>query len=162
MFVVRRTRPRDPMRVQQEMEEVFRALMPGRPSVAPGHGSLWRPPIEVYETDDALVVCAEIAGMNEEHLRVVVDGDVLMLRGERPDARQHERRSYHEARIPYGAFGVDIFVPFPVDADRTAAEYNNGFLRIVLPRAIARTIVPRRFAEETIPADGTGSALIDG
>ncbi|MDP9354251.1 MAG: Hsp20/alpha crystallin family protein [Chloroflexota bacterium] len=148
MYVVRRTRPRDPERVQQEMEEVFRALMPARPSAAPGHGNLWRPPIEVFETDDALVVRAEIAGMSEDRLSVVVDGDLLSVRGERPDSRQHERRSYHEARIPYGAFGADVFIPFPVNADQTEAEYHNGFLRIVLPRLSPRSIVPRRPGED--------------
>ena len=144
MFVVRRATARDLSRVQQDMEEMFRSLIPGRPSGGSGQGSRWRPPVEVYETEDALVVCAEIAGMSEEHLQVVMDGSVLSIRGERPDANQHERRSYHEARIPYGAFGADVFVPFAVDSDRTAAEYHNGFLRIVLPRATARTIVPRR------------------
>ncbi len=144
MLVVRRARPRDPGRVQQEMEEVFRALMPGRPLLPHAQARLWRPAIEVYETHDALVVCAEIAGMSEEHLQVVIDGDVLLLRGERPDARMREKRSYHEARIPYGAFGANVFIPFPVDPERSEADYDNGFLRIVLPRALARTIVPRR------------------
>src|SRR5688572_979061 len=144
MIVVRRTRPRDPGRVQQEMEEVFRALMPSRTTPGTASGNLWRPPLEVYETDDALVVNAEIAGMSEEHLEVVVDGNVLSIRGERPDPNQPEKRSYHEARIPYGGFGADVFVPFAVDTDLTVAEYHNGFLRIVLPRASARTIVPKR------------------
>ena len=144
MFVVRRTRPRDTERVQQEMEAVFRTLMPGRPAVAPGGRALWRPALEVYETEAALVVCAEIAGMDEGQLHVVVDGDLLLIRGERPDLRQPEKGCYHEARIPYGAFGADVYVPFPVDADRTEAEYHNGFLRIRLPRSAARTIVPRR------------------
>ena len=144
MFVVRCGHRRDPERVQQEMEAVFRTLMPSRPAVAAGQPALWRPALEVYETDRALVVRAEIAGMDEEHLRVLVDGDMLVIRGERPDHRQTERRSYHEARIPYGAFGADVYIPFPVDADQTAAEYDNGFLRIVLPRAAARTIVPRQ------------------
>src|SRR5687768_15592879 len=144
MIVVRRTRPRDPNRVQQEMEEVFRALMPSRTAAAPVQGHLWRPPLEVFETDDALVVRAEIAGMSEEALQVVVDGNMLSIRGERPDQHQPEKRSYHEARIPYGAFGADVFVPFAVDTEQTVAEYHNGFLRIVLPRAGARTIVPTR------------------
>ena len=148
MIIVRRTDGRDPGRVQQEMEAVFRTLMPARPTVAPGQPTLWRPALEVYETDEALVVRAEIAGMDEEHLSVVVDGDLLVIRGERPDDRRAEKRSYHEARIPYGSFGADVYIPFPVDADRTEAEHNNGFLRIVLPRTVARTIVPRR------PVDG--------
>lgn len=144
MYVVRRSSNRDPFRVQQDMEELFRALMPNRPS----RGSrLWRPPLEVYETEEALVVCAEIAGMDEEQLQVVVDGAALSIRGVRPDRRHHERSCYHEAHIPYGAFGADVFVPFAVDSDRTTADYRDGFLRIVLPRIAARTIVPRRASE---------------
>ncbi len=141
MYVVRRSRPE---RVQQEMEAVFRTLMPGQPSVAHGQPTVWRPALEVYETADALVVCAEIAGMDEGKLRVVIDSDVLSIRGERPDHHHAEKRSYHEARIPYGAFGADVFIPFPVESERTEAEYQNGFLRIVLPRTAARTIVPRQ------------------
>ncbi len=144
MYVVRRTRPRDPERVQQEMEAVFRTLLPSRPAIAHGRSPMWRPPLEVYETAEALVVCAEIAGMDEEHLSVTIDGDMLVIRGDRPDAQQARKRSYHEARIPYGAFGAEVYIPFPVDADRTEADYNNGFLRIILPRTVARTIVPRR------------------
>jgi HSP20 family protein len=144
MIVVRRSRPRDPERVQQEMEAVFRTLLaPGR-AMTRGGGSRWRPPIEVFETADALVVRAEIAGMDEGQLEVVIDGDLLSVRGDRPDPRRSEPRSYHEARIPYGAFGADVYIPFAVDADRADAEYRDGFLRIVLPRATARTIIARQ------------------
>ena len=144
MIVVRRGVQRDPDRVQQEMEQVFRSLMPARPRVAARQSGLWRPPLEVYETDDELVVFAEIAGLDERQLSVVIDQDVLAIRGERPDPCQAEKRSYREAGIPYGAFGADVYIPFPIDADQTIAEYQNGFLRIVLPRLAPRTIVPRR------------------
>jgi HSP20 family protein len=144
MIVVRRSRPRDPERVQLEMEAVFRTLLaPGR-AVTRAGGSRWRPPIEVFETADALVVRAEIAGMDEGQLEVVIDGDLLSIRGERPDPRQSEPRSYHESRIPYGAFGADVYIPFAVEADRADADYRDGFLRIVLPRATARTIIARQ------------------
>lgn len=143
MIVVRRGRPRDPERVQHEMEAVFRTWMPARRTVTVGGEQVWRPPVEVFETPSALVVRAEIAGLEAGQLSVVIDGDLLLLRGERPDNHSGGRRSYHEARIPYGAFGADVYIPFPVDADLTEAEYQDGFLRIVLPRAAARTIVPR-------------------
>ncbi|HEY7032644.1 MAG TPA: Hsp20/alpha crystallin family protein [Thermomicrobiales bacterium] len=144
MIVVRRGVQRDPERVQQEMEQVFRALMPARPRVAARQSGLWRPPLEVYETDEALVIIAEVAGLDERQLSVVVDQAVLAIRGERPDPCQAERRSYREAGIPYGAFGAEVYIPFPIDADGTVADYQNGFLRIVLPKAAPRTIVPRR------------------
>jgi HSP20 family protein len=129
-----------------EMTAVFRTMLPSGSS-RPGGGAAarWRPAIEVYETDEALVVNAEIAGIDEARLEVMVDGEVLAIRGERQaSCPEDERRSYHEARIPYGAFGADIHIPFPVDDEATEAEYQNGFLRIVLPRAAARTIVARR------------------
>jgi HSP20 family molecular chaperone IbpA len=81
--------------------------------------------------------------MDQGNLTVSIDGDLLVLQGERPDRCPDDRRSYHEARIPYGAFRAEIYIPFPVEADQTVAEYQNGFLRIVLPRSVARTIVPR-------------------
>lgn len=146
-YVVTRGLHRDSGRVQQDMEEMFRSLLPSRPAVDPRRNGLWRPPIEVYETTESLVVTAEIAGLDKDLLRITIDGDLLQLRGERPDSKQAEKRSYHEARIPYGQFGADVFVPFPVDADSASADYEHGFLRIVLPRLKPRTIVPRNGSE---------------
>jgi HSP20 family molecular chaperone IbpA len=129
--------------MQQEMEELFRAMLPGRSGVDPNHSGLWRPAVEVYETEQALVVHVEIAGIDQNHLRISLDGDRLLIRGVRHDRGQSEKRSYHEARIPYGAFGADVFVPFPIDADGIEADYNEGFLSMKLPRLQARAIVPR-------------------
>ncbi|MCC6314944.1 MAG: Hsp20/alpha crystallin family protein [Thermomicrobiales bacterium] len=156
MIVVRRSRPHDPERVQQEMEAVFRTLMTPRPAMNQGQSARWRPAIEVFETNDALVVCAEIAGMDEERLNVAIEGDVLSIRGERPDPTSADRRAYHEARIPYGAFGADVYIPFPIEPEDAGAEYRDGFLRIVLPRAVARTIVPRQVDAEARRNEGTG------
>lgn len=149
MLIIRRTAQRDPERVQQEMEQVFRSLVPQRPHVSQRHNQRWRPPVEVYETVDALVVSAEIAGIDEQSLSVVIEHDVLSIRGERPDDRQGERRSYREAGIAYGPFGVDVYIPFSVEAEAAEADYTNGFLRIRLPRSNARTIVPRRLPDST-------------
>jgi len=150
MYVIRRSRPRDPERVQQEMEAVFRNLLSGGTAVANGQPSPWRPATEVYETSEALIVRAEIAGMAEGHFAVDIDGDLLIIRGERPERCPDGQRTYHEARIPYGAFRAEIYIPFPVDPEQTVADYHNGFLRIVLPRVAARTIVPNQ-----VPAGST-------
>lgn len=143
MLIIRRTVQRDPDRVQQEMEQVFRSLVPQRPHVAPKQNQRWRPPVEVYETEDALIVTAEIAGIDQNELSVVIEHDVLSIRGERFDDRRGERRSYRETGIAYGPFGVDVYIPFSVDAELAEADYVNGFLRITLPRTSVRTIVPR-------------------
>lgn len=144
MLIIRRGAPCAPERVQQEMEQIFRSLVPARPRVASRNDGVWRPPVEVYETEDQLVVTAEIAGVVESQLNVVVEQDLLQIRGERLDDRAGERRSYHETGIARGRFAADVYIPFPIDADRAEADYSNGLLRIRLPKASARTIIPRR------------------
>ena len=156
MLIIRRTVQRDPERVQQEMEQVFRSLVPHRPHVAQRHNQRWRPPVVVYETEDALVVSAEIAGIDEQNLSVVIEHDVLSIRGERSDDRAGERRSYRETGIAYGPFGVDVYIPFSVDAESAEADYANGFLRIRLPRSSAITIVPRRLPQPVERGQGAG------
>lgn len=149
MLIIRRTVQRDPDRVQREMEQVFRSMVPHRPHVAHRHNQRWRPPVEVFETEDALIVAAEIAGIDEEHVSVVIENDVLSIRGERVDDRGNERRSYRETGIAYGPFGFDVFLPFSIDADQAEASYQHGLLRVKLPRSSAKTIVPRRLAESS-------------
>ena len=142
-YVVTRGGQRSRERVQHDMEQMFGSMLPTRAAVDPRHSGLWRPPLEVYETVYAAVVTVEVAGLDGSQVQLTIDGDLLRIRGERADLRQVEKRSYHEARIAYGAFGADVFIPFPVDVDRAEASYELGFLRIVLPRQRARTIVPR-------------------
>lgn len=157
MFVVRRERPRVSEVVQPERAVVFHEMRPmshPQPSGTKREPARWRPPIEVYETRAELVVCAEIAAIDRESLEVTVDGDLLLIRGERPAKCSDARRSYHESRIVYGSFGAAIPIPFPVDAESTEAEYEDGFLRIVLPRGAARTIIPRRSDNEAVRGEG--------
>jgi len=93
----------------------------------------WRPPTDIYETEDALVVRLEIAGMSETDFSIVLDGRYLTIRGVRSEPP--ERRAYHQMEIPFGEFGIDIDLPFPVVASAIEAVYRNGFLRITLPKA---------------------------
>lgn len=134
MIVVRRGRPREYVRRSSDIDELFRAMMSSRT-----YGT-WRPPIDVYETEEGIEVVAEIAGMDREQIEVVIDGDVISIRGSRPDPATCNHRSFHQARIAYGAFAADVFVPFSIDGERAAASYDNGFLRITLPRTMPRTI----------------------
>ena len=151
VVVVRRTVARNPERLQQEMEEVFRALFPARPRFPSQTRGAWRPPIEVYETDRALVILAEIAGVSDDDLTIIADSDQVSLRGYRTDPQSGTQRRYREIGIPYGEFAADVYLPFPVDLDAVIAEYTNGLLRIELPRTRSRTIVPKRGDAQALP-----------
>lgn len=101
------------------------------------HG--WQPPTDVYETDDTLVVRVEIAGMREDDFSIELDGRTLRIRGVRPDIQ--ERRAFHQMEIRFGEFICEFILPIPVVATEVGATYNNGFLRLVFPKARPRQII---------------------
>lgn len=139
MYVVRKGGNRNIERIQHDMEDVFHALMSsGRPirvRIASGSTPAWRPPVEVYETEDALVVLVELAGMSEEDIEVVLDDSVMTIRGDRHPAVCEERRTVHAMGILYGPFAADVYLPFSVDHEVVEATYESGILRVRLPRA---------------------------
>jgi HSP20 family protein len=101
----------------------------------------WRPPIDVFETTDGLVVRAELGGLTSSEVEILVSGDELILRGERDVDRLVGPRVYHESRVRYGRFEAAIRLPFPVDAELATAEYTDGFLSIELPRLAATKLM---------------------
>lgn len=153
MIVVRRGRPRSQSQRRADLDEVYRVLMPGGGAAGSRAGRAWRPPIDVYQTPDAIEITAEIAGIDPETVDLVVDGDLLSLRGHRIDSTICDHRSYHEAHIPYGDFAADVFIPVPVDGDEAVATYELGFLRVTLPRTKGRTITPVRASSENAIAN---------
>ena len=144
MIVVRRTRPRQQTRRQAHIDPIYQMLMSGSGATEGGRRRVWRPPVEVFETEDSLQIIAEIAGMQADDIDIVVEGDILTLQGHRTDPANCDHRTYHIARIGYGPFAADVHLPFSVDTESAEAAYENGFLHIVLPRTKARTIIPTR------------------
>jgi HSP20 family protein len=90
--------------------------------------NVWRPPTDVYETEKNVVVKMEIAGMRDEDLEVVVQGNLLLISGSRSDST--ERKAYHQMEIPFGKFSVGVDLPVRVNTDNATAEYKDGFLII--------------------------------
>jgi HSP20 family protein len=94
--------------------------------------NVWRPPTDVYETEDSIVVKMEIAGMRDEDLEVAVQGNLLLVSGSRFDSA--ERKAYHQMEIPFGRFSVGIELTVEVNTENATAEYKDGFLVIQLPK----------------------------
>jgi HSP20 family protein len=101
----------------------------------------WRPPTDVYETEDAIVVRVEIAGMQDEDFSIELDERILAIRGVRPlPGDPPERRAYHQMEIRFGEFSSEVELPTAVLAAEVKADYENGFLRVVLPKLRPRQI----------------------
>ena len=143
ILIVRRRGRRERGQIQQDMEMAFRSLFSGARATASGQMGCWRPPVEVYEVEDHLIVTAEIAGMREDDINVEIDDSVLRIAGTRPFPEGSRRRVYHQTGIPYGDFEAEVFLPFAVALDDVEAAYENGMLTVYLPRAQATRIIPK-------------------
>ena len=97
------------------------------------HSSVWSPPTDVYETEENYVIKIEVAGMRDEDFEVAIEDNVLRISGYRADL--NERRAYHQMEIRFGRFEIAIGIPMPVDIDKATAEYQAGFLMILIPKS---------------------------
>ena len=97
------------------------------------YSSVWSPPTDLFESEEALVVRVEIAGMKQEDFEVALENNVLLIAGTRSDSP--ERRAYHQMEIRFGKFATSVALPAPVDAEAARAEYKDGFLTVTLPKA---------------------------
>jgi HSP20 family protein len=93
----------------------------------------WSPPTDVYETEKNYVVRVEIAGMRENDFEITVEDKFLTIRGNRPDVP--ERRAYQQMEIRFGKFETAVGLPGPIDLETSHADYLEGFLTVILPKA---------------------------
>ncbi|MCU0484907.1 MAG: Hsp20/alpha crystallin family protein [Anaerolineales bacterium] len=100
---------------------------------------LWRPPTDVFETEDVLIVRVEIAGMRDADFTISLEDRRLLISGNRPDLS--ERRAYHQMEIPFGEFSTEVELSTPVVPEKVDAVYRDGFLKITLPKAKPRQII---------------------
>jgi HSP20 family protein len=94
--------------------------------------SAWSPPTDVYEADDAYILRVELAGMRESDFEITLEDGYLQISGTRPDIP--ERRAYQQMEIRFGRFSTAVGLPGPVDMNASRAEYEDGFLTVILPK----------------------------
>lgn len=94
----------------------------------------WRPPTDVFETTDQLIVLIEVAGVSEENIAVTLFSDLLVVEGvrEQPSFLKAGMTACHQLGIKYGDFRSEVYIPVNVDHDNVTAEYKNGLLKIIL------------------------------
>jgi HSP20 family protein len=98
----------------------------------------WSPALDMYETQDAIVVLLDLAGVDAEHTEVHTQPHLLTVRGARTERHgpyvPNEARSYHALEIPYGRFERTLRLPPGTDTDAARASYRDGLLEITLPK----------------------------
>ncbi|MBI1886750.1 MAG: Hsp20/alpha crystallin family protein [Chloroflexi bacterium] len=120
-------------RVRERMEQAWKQMLgpPGSPRFCP---PVLEPPADVYETEDAVIVVLDIAGIGDQEVEISVEGKTISVRGEREAAPGRPGRLYSQMEICYGPFVRELLLPADVDPDGVKATYNDGLLEIVLPK----------------------------
>ena len=129
--------------LQQQVSRLFGGLIGDEVSRS-GRRSGWVPAIDVVETPEAVLVTAEIPGIDPSTVEVSVSGDYLEIRGEKPDDALPEKTSWYRFERTVGSFRRTLYLPIPVDADGIEAVENHGLLAIKLPKR--PEVMPKKIA----------------
>ncbi|HKN83014.1 MAG TPA: Hsp20/alpha crystallin family protein [Pyrinomonadaceae bacterium] len=134
MTIMRYDPFRDLRTLQEEVNRLFSTNM-SRAFDDEGIGrGAWAPSVDIYENKDHIVLEAELPGMNQEDFDLSIENNLLTLRGERKFEKTDENDNYHRVERSYGAFTRSFTLPQTVSAEGATAEYNNGVLRVTLPK----------------------------
>src|SRR5918996_5471387 len=134
MSIVRYDPFRDLRTLQEEVNRLFSTnLTRAFDDEGIGRGA-WAPSVDIYENKDQIVLEAELPGMKQEDFDLSIENNVITLRGERRFEKSEETDNYHRVERSYGAFTRSFTLPQTVSAEGATAEYNNGVLRVTLPK----------------------------
>jgi HSP20 family protein len=130
----------DPFR---ELEEVSTRLnrlfnQPFGRRLIENEGSLlaeWAPAIDVQETEGEYLIKADLPDVKKEDVRVELQDGMICLQGERKQEKEEKGKKFHRIERAYGRFERRLALPSEVDAQKVAAEFKDGVLRVHLPKS---------------------------
>ena len=94
----------------------------------------WSPSVDIFETENDLVLRADLPDVKLEDIEVRVENQTLTLKGERKFEENNDVRGYHRIERSYGSFTRSFTVPSTVDPEKVGAEFKNGVLTVKLPK----------------------------
>ncbi len=122
-------------RIQKTIDDMFQRV---NPLLAVLPGEVWRPQMDIFETEDAIVIVCEASGVKKEDLVVEIDSGAVKISGRREEPRRPEVLKYHLAEIPYGGFERILMLPIPIDVNEVTASYNDGLLNIKMTKRTSK------------------------
>jgi HSP20 family protein len=129
----------DILSLQETMNRLLEeALAPERVASAQMPSSGWTPAADVYETGDSFVVLMELPGIDEDDVEVSVDGERLVVKGERRSRLPARPDRFHRMERSHGSFARSFVLTQAVDPDDVSAQFRDGLLRIELGKARGR------------------------
>jgi HSP20 family protein len=117
---------------QEQVNRMFENAFPGRTDGS--SMTAWAPAVDIYETENELVLKADLPDLNEKDLDVRVENNMLTIRGERKFEQKVKEENYLRIERTYGSFSRSFSLPNTVSAETIKAEYKNGVLTVEMPK----------------------------
>ncbi|HZP57945.1 MAG TPA: Hsp20/alpha crystallin family protein [Dehalococcoidia bacterium] len=134
--------------LRQAMDRLFDDTRPWR--LGNGSSSTNYFPLDMYETNDNVVVKASLPGVKPEDIDISVTGQTLTLRGEVREEHEEKGESYIRRERSQGTFFRQVTLPSEVDPNKADAVFEHGVLRLTLPKA--ESMKPRHIKVHSSPA----------
>lgn len=116
-----------------QFEDMGKDMFPDLPILRGGSRG-FIPAMDVYETKDAVVVESPLAGVDPKDVEISIENNVLSVRGEIEKKSEVEEKDYYRKEVRSGSFYRQVALPSMVDADRAEASFDQGMLRITVPK----------------------------
>ena len=120
----------------------------------------WSPAVDILETEDALIVRADLPGVKIDDIDIRVENQTLTISGSRKFEKDENAKGFHRIERSYGEFVRSFAVPSTVDTDKVAADYKNGILTVSLPRK--ESAKPRQVKVSVQSGDGAQPQVSNG
>ena len=135
MTVIRRSPAGQPAGLQSDMARMMNTFFGTSPFAAQADGaSVWLPPVDVTETEDALLLAFDLPGLKEDEIQVELDDNVLTVSGERVRTTELKQDDYFRYERRFGSFSRSVALPAGVKDEEIDASYENGVLEIRMPK----------------------------
>jgi HSP20 family protein len=129
MAIIRWDPFREMTSTQDQFDRLWRGMLEGRRGQ-----EAWLPAVDVFDAKDAVVLKAELAGMDPDDIEIEVDDNVLTIRGERKFEEKVDEDRYYRVERRYGSFSRSLALPQGVRADDIEANYEDGVLEVRVPK----------------------------
>jgi len=134
MAIVRWEPFRDLVTPQRDFDRLFRDAFSSQHGETELSTRSWAPPVDIYETEEAIVLKAELPGVDPKDVEVRVEDNTLYLKGERKFEKEVKEQNYHRVERSYGSFARSFSLPNSISTDKVKAEFKDGLLTLTMPK----------------------------
>ena len=137
--------------LQSDFNRFFEGFF-GRPVAG---GRRWAPPMDLSETDAALVLRADLPGLDRDDVSIEIKDNVLTVSGERRREHEDKKEGYHRIERSYGSFSRSLTLPRGIEPESVSADFDKGVLEVRIPKPAEQKPHQVSIADKAIEGAGT-------